>query len=256
MQRKLIALYGLAHRNGLLASGLGAWLYEAAYGLYKSHLEAGPIRRLRRFVPTDHWAVDVGAHIGFFTLPFSRWVSGQGRVLACEPETENMARLLARLRRHKAVARVDLVAAALGRHDGTAHLEVNPSHSGDHRIGARGTVVAMRRLDSLLEERGWPKVGLVKIDVQGYEHEVIEGSYGLLTRAKPALIVEFDDGALRRAGSSSRQLIDHLWAIGYASFGPLGGRHWRARDRAEAQEEAGRFSATYLDLLFLQRTPD
>ena len=58
----------------------------------------------------------------------------------------------------------------------------------------------------------------IKIDVEGFESKALAGMEQLLTNNKPKLFVEFNDGALRRNGSSSAELKKQIESYGYTQF--------------------------------------
>lgn len=222
LQLTLLGLHGVMRRSGVLATRPGRRLFEIGYDLYKAGFEAGEIAGLRRYVVDGASVVDIGANIGFFTVRFARWVSDGGRVLALEPESDNYRRLQDRLRRGGLAGRVDAVHAAAAEQEGRALLNVNPDHPGDHclggedgRDGNRLTSVPTVTLDGELAARGWPTVSLVKIDVQGAEPRVIAGARETLQRFAPAIWMEVDPGAMRRAGADPVALLELMAAAGY-----------------------------------------
>jgi FkbM family methyltransferase len=132
---------------------------------------------LKRIVPGDVvW--DVGANVGFFTAKFSDRVGPKGKVLAFEPSPATLAILKSRCGN---LLNVELVNIALSDADGTAQFqesgEVGDPNNGLVRAGASGTVVpvAVRRGDSLCLERGNIVPTCIKIDVEGFEKEVLDG---------------------------------------------------------------------------------
>ena len=84
-----VASYGMLARTGIMRQAWTRRVFLAAYSVYKTWIEAGPVDRLKDFVLPGSTVVDVGANIGFFTIKFAQWVGEQGRVIAIEPDLEN-----------------------------------------------------------------------------------------------------------------------------------------------------------------------
>jgi FkbM family methyltransferase len=225
LQRLLLAAYRLVFARGLLRTRWGRGLFEALYGLYKTLLEAGPVKGLRAFVPPGSTVIDVGANIGFFTRRFADWAGPDGRVIAIEPEAENFRRLTAMLERRGLMGRVEIHQAVADAAAGTVELAVNPDHPGDHKIAARDNgapagsstensiSVAAVTLDTLA---GNGPVALIKIDVQGAELRVLDGAEAILRRDRPALFIEVDPAALAAFGASAEALFERLNGLGFA----------------------------------------
>ena len=214
-QAALLNLY--SRLRGCLQSPLGRRLFENAYLLYKRY-EAGPVGHLRAFIRPGEWSIDVGANIGTFALRFARWSRDGARVIAIEPEDSNFASLARRIAAAGAEGTVIAIRGVAAEKAGTLHLKINPDHPGDHRLSAAGQSVRATTLDELVDLHGNPNVGLVKIDVQGAETRVLRGATRLLSRCRPALFVELDDGALRLQGSSADELMAFLSERGYRPY--------------------------------------
>lgn len=209
----LLGLYGRVAQSGALENPVARRAFESVYLVYK-RWEAGPVRHLRPLVAPGSTVIDVGANIGFFSLMFADWVRPDGRVIAVEPEAQNMAGLRRRLRRRGLEREVLCVSAAAADSPGELRLALTPSHPGDHHIAETGEPVRAVTVDGLAADDPRP-VSLLKIDVQGAEALVIAGSRRILERDHPALFVELDDTSLRRLGASAAELIETLAELGY-----------------------------------------
>jgi FkbM family methyltransferase len=143
--------------------------------------------------------VDVGANVGYYTLLASRLVGPTGHVYALEPAPEIYAALQANLALN-AVGNVTALPVAAGPAEGRAALFRPPSgnvgraslrpHS-DVPSRPDHAAVEVRPLSALITASDLPRLRLVKIDVEGYEVEVLRGLepiFGLGLR--PAVLVE------------------------------------------------------------------
>jgi FkbM family methyltransferase len=148
-------------------------------------------------------AVDVGANVGYYMLLIRQAVGPRGRVDSIEPQPDNVVEL----RRNIDANRFDnvrLFPVALGEADGEAMLstEINATLLGEPS-GPR-TPVAVRRLDDVVEER----IDLLKVDVEGYEAQVLRGARRHLA-SRPALFLEVHPWLLPQ-GESVDALLGEL----------------------------------------------
>lgn len=163
--------------------------------------------------------VDVGANDGYYTLFAARRIGAGGRVIAVEPSTRERVNLKRNIARN-GLANVTVIPAALGAVCGTADLQLAQGvHSGHNTLGrfANDGVkaesverVTMRTLDEVAGEIGLDRIDFMKIDVEGAEAAVIVGARRVIEAARPLILLEISDKALRAQGSDARALIDAL----------------------------------------------
>jgi FkbM family methyltransferase len=167
----------------------------AASGVWEPHVTA----MVSRLLSPGDVCVDVGAHIGYYTVLAARLVGPGGRVYALEPSPAVNAALRANVVLNSAT-QVTTLRVAAGASDGRAELVAPPSgNSGQAstRIVAssgsdlRPDEVRVQPVASVVDESNVRRLRLVKIDVEGYEAEVLEGMESLFVGgARPAVIVE------------------------------------------------------------------
>ena len=128
-------------------------------------------------------AVDVGANIGYYALIFSACVGADGKVTCFEPDPDNLRELLHNVELN-ALSHVNVLPVAVGREDTTLHLKRGLNAT--VRQAGGDLAIAVKRLDGL--ELG--RVDFIKIDVEGYECEVLRGATELIEKHRPSLFVE------------------------------------------------------------------
>lgn len=178
----------------------------------------------RLLQPGDR-VVDIGANIGYFTVMFAAAVGDAGRVLAIEPDADNVQLLRENLRINGLSARTSVVRAAAGPRAATLYLfsKGGVTNRGDHRtfgdaaVGVRRKRVRMLALDDCV--RAWPSVQTIKMDIQGYEGFALQGMQTTLERnAGIALVTEFWPSEMRRAGSDPHDFLRDLSKLGFAAW--------------------------------------
>jgi FkbM family methyltransferase len=184
--------------------------------------------------------VDVGANVGFYTLLGASLVGDGGHVYAFEPSPYAGDKLRTTVAAN-ALSNVTIEAAALGEEAGTAQMHLpatmeNYTPSMVAGEGVTGVDVPVFRLDDYLEARGVAGVDLMKLDVEGYEPNVLEGARRYAEAGKiRALYCEFNRTWLERNGSSPQDLYYTLTSLGFVL----------ARDRFDPV-------ASFQNLLFLR----
>ena len=173
--------------------------------------------------------VDVGAHIGYYSLKAARVVGAAGRVIAVEPNPPTVHELEANISASGATV-ISLQPVACSDAETTLDLFSSPrvntgqtSLSRDNASqGGRAVTtyhVRARPLDDIVTDTGVSRVDIVKIDVEGAEMLVLKGAARTLARYHPALMVELIDAQLRSMGTSEAEVRAFLKAQGYAARG-------------------------------------
>lgn len=177
-------------------------------------------RHYARFVTKDDLVFDIGSHVGDRVAAFRRLGA---RVVAVEPQPALATTLRLLYGRDKAVT---VVESAIGRETGTIALKLNldnptVSTASEAFIAAahdapgwegqqwtRTVEVPITTLDALIARQGTPR--FIKIDVEGYEAEVLAGL------SKPAAALSFEFTTIQRDVACA--CVVRCAAIGYGAF--------------------------------------
>ncbi len=159
---------------------------------------------------------DVGANIGIYSLWASTVMGATGQVHAFEPVPSTRA-LLDRFVRTNQATNVSVVQCAVGARPGQASIQMNVGASAQASVVSettRGSIeVDMVSLDSYSAHHHAPD--LVKVDVEGHELEVLEGSRELMRQHHPLVVLEAIPAHLKRAGTSYVEVRRLLETYGY-----------------------------------------
>lgn len=180
------------------------------YGVY----EPDTIAAIRRHVGEGMTTVDVGAHIGYIALVLGECVGGGGKVHAIEPSSGTFERLSANLALNGWLPIIPHQVAAGGEAADQVEMRLPPGYPVSRQ--GRGTPsqsVTVRTLDSLLADES--RVDFIKTDTDGYEHEVLRGAMGTVTKHRPTILFELAPDHLRRNGCEPETLFRLLSVQGY-----------------------------------------
>ena len=162
--------------------------------------EEGIARLLRRTLPRDGVAVDVGANIGVLSVLMAS-LCNRGRVYAFEPAKENFAYLARNVAAFPNVSTLPLALLDGDRDVGLAYNDAYPA--GSHVSESAQSTVAARTLDSWAREEKLDRLDVLKIDVEGAEPAVLRGAAQTIERFSPLTVVECNVQALRRVSDVS-----------------------------------------------------
>lgn len=176
--------------------------------------------------------IDVGAHVGYFSMLAAALVGPAGRVISFEPDTANYAHLLEHVERN-AAAQVLPVPLAVGAEPRVADFFINDDNDGGHGLWEVGThpfnartrearrtrKVFLTTLDDFLDAGGSRRVKAIKIDAEGSEVAVLTGARRLLEQhAVPFIVAEINRFALSAMGTSEAALRAMMTALGYETY--------------------------------------
>ncbi len=181
---------------------------------------------IRRLVRPGSVVLDIGANIGALTLELARQVGCGGKVFAFEPTSFAHSKLLRNLALNPSLAAIveaeQLMLATSD--DRRTELQIYSSwplvptdklHA--NHLGRLQTTEGARAisLDTYLVQAKVSRVDFIKLDVDGYECEVLGGARHCLDRFRPPIVMELAPYVLRERGASLAQLTGILGRSGY-----------------------------------------
>lgn len=167
--------------------------------------------------------LDVGAHVGFYSMLAAVIVGPQGRVIAFEPLPDNLRFLHEHLRINN-LETVEVIEAAVSDATGEATFAKGIG-SFDGRLADNGKLkVQTVTLDDLLESGRIPRPDFIKMDVEGGELAALRGARSLLRACQPTIFLA------THGRDVHARCLDLLDDLGY-SF-----RFTDGRDRSESSE--------------------
>lgn len=174
---------------------------------------------VHRSLPTDGVFLDVGSHLGLYTLVAAHKMGPGGQVHAFEPG-DKRRRLLELNVRENDLRGVTINSVAVGSHSGKATFMEGPARNlGTSRVvegAGAGPSVTLVSLDQYCRERGVTRIDGMKIDVEGAEIEVLKGASETLRRTPPKFILfETEPSMAARYNSTPEQIHGILRGAGY-----------------------------------------
>lgn len=199
---------------------------------------------LERTVRSGMHVLDIGANLGLYTSLLSRLVGEPGSVTALEPDP-TLFEALAQNCRDNSLTNVRLYNLAAGSKTGRMSLFRSLANAGDNRLtSGRGSAltqaveVGVETIDAVVAGR---PVDFIKIDVQGWETEVLNGMTHVLS-GNPDVQICFEcwPYGLGRAGSDPFELLGLLDRLGFGIYPVPPNSHLRITDLAGWHAPAGK----------------
>ncbi|MBL8998219.1 MAG: FkbM family methyltransferase [Gemmatimonadetes bacterium] len=192
------------------AEALACWLGEADDAVRDALLAR---------VRPDAIVLDVGANVGWWSVPLARRVGPKGgRVVAFEPVPDNRRRLEWALAANDAQAHCTVVPAALGDRPGELGMWLKSAETG----AGSGTAalvtgegeshlrVPVITLDAWGDEHPLPRCDLMKLDIEGAELLMLRGAERFVARHRPLIFGEFEAYWLTTFGATFLDVAE--WA--------------------------------------------
>ena len=167
--------------------------------------------------------IEVGSNNGHFTIEFAELVGNKGRVFAFEPQRIIFQQLCCNL----FLNGIDNVLAyqlAIGNESGVVKFEyADYLFRGSVNFGDVSVYDEQKSKHKTFEEVksdkldsfDFDEVKVIKIDVQGYESNVIDGAVKTINKHRPYIFIEIEEECLNKFDSSEKELTTKIEELGY-----------------------------------------
>jgi FkbM family methyltransferase len=194
---------------------------------YTGEYDTRNIRSVLRLVE-PHWIIlDVGANIGFWSIPLARALKESGQLHCFEPVPSNFRLLTANVERNCKAATVHVHQLGLSDRSGTVQISLREDFEGGSETGNAAIVidgddsrfqavqVEVRSLDDLFDSLSLDRLDFIKVDIEGHEHKFLAGAGQTIARFRPILLMEINDHYYERQGLDPTALFQG-WLLGHS----------------------------------------
>lgn len=178
-------------------------------GLLNKTYEKFELEYVRDHLQTGQCFIDIGANFGLYSVLAANIVGPSGKVVAFEPVPKTFDFLR---RNTLSLSQVLPVPCAVGDKEGPVHFYFNQDKPGCSSALAQSNqslTVSMVKLDDYLEHMKLPRPDFIKIDVEGFEYEVLQGIDKCLS-PHTTIMCEFNPSFLSSVGRDPSDFLNYL----------------------------------------------
>jgi len=221
-------------QNPLVVNGYKlCWDKSVTFGdliVFKSaQYEVDTFNLFQQLVKKDMCVLDIGANRGYYTMFFAKVVGEKGKIYAVEPQLCNQV-LIWKSALANSFNNITIINEALSNKTGEASFYFEYEGAGTGSLCKEREVrrqhlskVKTTTLDAYFENEGWPKVDLIKMDIEGSEKSALEGGREFFTRnPQVKLVIEFSPAILTRMGITCESFFETLQGVGFNRFYVIG----------------------------------
>jgi len=192
--------------------------------------ENSEIAFFKKYCREEMVFIDVGGNVGLYSALALHTLNSDGQIITLEPHPESFAYLSKnveanrKMRGDTQAPKIDLFQMAASAESGARNLALNPENKADNRLSEapedwESIPIEARSMDDLLKEHKIDKVNFVKMDVQGYEHNIVSGFMKTLHRSsKTIMMTEFWPQGMKAAGGDARKYLQDLSDLGFSLY--------------------------------------
>ncbi|MES1225754.1 MAG: FkbM family methyltransferase [Bacteroidota bacterium] len=216
IKRILLAILGEKKYLSFLAG-----MFQRMYKIGWLSSDYQDIYFLKEIIEPGSYCVDIGAHLGYFTIELSRLATGSGKVIAIEPMTKFNEVLRSEIKKEKR-DNVDVLQVALGGDSEYVEMgipRVNHMKKFAYaRVMKASAYLEYTETEKIKNESGdalfknLPRLDFIKCDVEGLEVPVFKSMMETLEKHYPVLLCELADKQERI------KLYEMLMFIGYQVY--------------------------------------
>ena len=219
--------------------------YTEFASFYTHDFDTEEIRSVLRMFTPEWVVLDVGANVGFWTIPMAKALGPGGRVHAFEPVASNNLRLRENVRLNDMERTV--VVHEVGLSDCRASLAIslredftNGSGTGnaaiviDHSDGRfQCPMIEVDTLDSILPSLSVKRLDFIKVDIEGHEDKFLKGAASTIAQFRPILHMEINEPYYDRRGLDPTAVFGEWAASANYAYALRTAKGWRLRELSQ-----------------------
>jgi FkbM family methyltransferase len=198
-------------------------LFPAKWTRYfENNYEEENIKFLKKYCIPGSYVIDIGAHLGLLSVICGKMAGKNGKVWSFEPTPVTFNELNKILKLNKVDDRVIPIKKAVSDKKGTINFyisDVAGSNSNSlltsHPVKRNPVPAEMISLDEFISENKITKLDIIKIDAEGSELDVLNGSRNTFRKFHPSIILALHPSLIIKNNQDLGQIFDFIKSMGY-----------------------------------------
>ena len=194
--------------------------------LIKKVYEPDIVNRILQYTPINKDAINIGANIGLYSNLLAELINTDKKVLAIEPTPGAFKYLEANIKRNNNCNKIITFNGIATDVPGLSKINIIEGKEEYSSVGVISHYAVEKEkyisvdiegdtIDNLVTKFNL-QPGIIVIDVEGYEFQVLNGAIETIRKFKPIIISELDDKLLKNLNSNSSQILELLKMNGYS----------------------------------------
>jgi len=216
--------------------------YAECASFYTHDYDTEEIRSVLRMFKSDWVVLDVGANVGFWTVPMTKALGPGGRVHAFEPVSSNNLRLRENVRLNGLQSITEIHELGLSDRRATLRISLREDFANGSDTGNAAIVIddsdgrfqcgmiEVDTLDNIFPSLNVKRLDFIKVDIEGHEDRFLNGASSTIGQFRPIIHMEINEPYYSRRGLDATTLFEEWAKSANYAYALRTSKGWRLRD--------------------------
>ena len=216
--------------------------YAECASFYTHDYDTEEIRSVLRMFKSDWVVLDVGANVGFWTVPMTKALGPGGRVHAFEPVSSNNLRLRENVRLNGLQSITEIHELGLSDRRATLRISLREDFANGSDTGNAAIVIddsdgrfqcgmiEVDTLDNIFPSLNVKRLDFIKVDIEGHEDRFLNGASSMIGQFRPIIHMEINEPYYSRRGLDATTLFEEWAKSANYAYALRTSKGWRLRD--------------------------
>lgn len=174
-------------------------------------------KNIGKYIKNPEVCFDIGANYGVYSFYLSKKFPNS-KIYSFEPYSRSFY-ILRKIKKRFNLQNIFPKRLALGNKNEKMKIWVHDFEDAMATISKnKGEDVVMVKLDDFVKKNKINKIDFIKIDVEGFEKNIIDGGMKTIKEFKPVILMEIVETLLKKFNSTPKEIIKMMERLGYRSL--------------------------------------